>query len=92
MPGDDSALEELIGREVVLDMASMYVILGTLEQIDHRYFILADADVHDLRDSSTTRELYVRDAHQHGITATRKRAYALRGDVVSLSLLDDVLS
>ena len=92
MSGDESALERLIGRQVVLDMTSMYVILGTLEQIDHRYLILADADVHDLRDSSTTRELYVRDAHEHGITATRKRVYAQRSDIVSLSLLEDVLS
>lgn len=35
----------LIGDEVVLDLATPYVILGKLVGEDHRYLILQDADV-----------------------------------------------
>ena len=81
----------LIGDEVVLDLATPYVILGKLVGEDHRYLILQDADVHDLRDSSTTRELYVLDARRHGINPNRLRVLVSREQIVSLSAFADVL-
>ncbi len=85
-------MQELIGEEVVLDMSSMYVHVGTLVSEDHRYFILQNADVHDLRDSSTTRELYVLDCRRHGIGVNRKQVLVNKDQVVSLSKLSDVLA
>lgn len=79
-----------IGSEVVLDLKSQYVCIGTLVGEDHRYFILKNADVHDLRDSSTTREVYVLDCRRHGLNWNRKRVLVRREEVVSLSLLSDV--
>lgn len=90
-PSDDPLLDRLQGQVVVLDLSTPYVCLGTLAGCDHRYLILNDADMHDLRDSSTTRELYVLDARRHGIGSNRKRVYVRREEVVALSLLDDVL-
>ncbi|MFO1095414.1 MAG: hypothetical protein U0992_19220 [Planctomycetaceae bacterium] len=77
---------------VVLDLASPYVVVGTLADEDHRYLVLDDADVHDLRDSSTTRELYVLEVRRHGLGPNRKRVHIRRDDVVGISLLDDVVT
>ena len=91
MDNPTTALDELTGRDVVLDASSPYVYVGTLVGRDHRYLILDNADVHDLRDTTTTRELYVLQSKRHGIRANRKRVLVRREEIVSLSALDDVL-
>ena len=55
-------LEELIGEKVVVDLRSEYVALGTLLRVDERFLELRNADLHDLRDTDTTRELYVAES------------------------------
>jgi hypothetical protein len=87
----DSSLGAAEGREVVLDLASQYVILGALTGSDAHHYILENADVHDLRDTTTSRELYVLDAKRHGINANRKRVFVRKDGVVSLSKLADVI-
>ena len=86
-----SAFEELMGREVVVDVRSTYVILGTLCSADARYLVLEEADVHDLRDTQTNRELYVLESRRHGIHANRRRVLVSREEVVCVSLLADVV-
>jgi small nuclear ribonucleoprotein (snRNP)-like protein len=83
-------IRDLIGETVVLDMHAPYVYIGTLAGTDGQYLVLEEADVHDLRDSSTTRELYVLDSKRHGIGVNRARVYVERNQVVSLSKLSDV--
>ena len=85
-------MDELKGREVVLDVESMFVYVGTLTEVNDKTAILKNADVHDLRDSATTRERYVLDSKLHGIRANRKRVMVQRNQIVSVSLLDDVLA
>ncbi len=85
-------LEDLIGDVVILDMDSHFVLVGTMAEGDHQYVVLEDADVHDLRDSSTTREIYVREIHLHGLTPNRKRVLVQREQIVSVSRLSDVSS
>jgi hypothetical protein len=87
----ESPLEALEGRQVVLDLASQYVILGTFRGRDAHHYIIDNADVHDLRDTTTSRELYVLDAKRHGINANRKRVLVRMDGVVSLSNLADVI-
>ena len=53
--------------------------------------VLEDADVHDLRDSKTTRELYVLDTRLHGVHSNRKRVFVDREQITSISALDDVM-
>ncbi|QDT36291.1 hypothetical protein [Stratiformator vulcanicus] len=89
---DSSTIAKLFGRVVVFDLSSMFVILGTLVEADELHFSLRDADVHDLRDSPTNRENYVRDAKLYGISANRKRVLVRRDEVVSFSAIDDVLT
>ncbi len=88
---NDPRFDALLGRNVVVDVSSQYVFLGRLHGADDKYLILEEADVHDLRDTTTTRELYVLDARRHGISVNRKRVLIAATEVVSLSALDDVV-
>lgn len=90
MSSETSLLQAYFEREIVLDLQGPYVILGRLTGEDHRYLILEDADVHDLRDTKTTRELYVVESRRHGIRTNRKRVLVRKDEVVSFSPLEDV--
>ena len=84
-------MEEFVGKNVVVDVESPYVYVGKLHELRDKTLILRAADVHDLRDSTTTREVYVRDARVHGIQPNRKTVYVRMEKVVSISLLDEVI-
>ena len=84
-------MDEFIGHNVVLDVESMYVFLGRLKHVGDKTLTLQQADVHDLRDSTTTREAYVREARLHGVTPNRSKVLIRLDQVVSLSLLEDVI-
>ncbi len=82
---------ELIGEEVVVDASSPFVYLGRLTEERNGYLILEDADAHDLRDASTTRDRYVLDSRIHGIHVNRRRVWVNLREVVAVSRLQDVL-
>lgn len=84
-------LQALLGRHVVIDVASQFVYLGKFVELDHKYLVLVDADVHDLRDTSTNRENYVVDSRRFGIRKNRERVLVKLGEVVSVSAMDDVI-
>jgi small nuclear ribonucleoprotein (snRNP)-like protein len=87
----ESVLEQLLGREVVIDVAAQFVYLGTLTGADEKYMVLEHADAHDLRDTNTTRELYVVDSKRLGIRRNRERVLVRIEEVVSISALEDVI-
>lgn len=88
---DGAWLKAMVGAEVVVDTASPYVFLGTLRGEENGYLLLEDADAHDLRDSTTTREIYVLESKRHGIRRNRKRVMVRLDDVVAVSKLDEVV-
>ena len=83
--------DELVGKTIVVDLSSLYVIVGTLIGQDQHYLSLENVDVHDLRDTATTRELYVHEIGLHGVAANRSRTLVSRTEVVSLSALEDII-
>ncbi len=89
---NSSEWEQWHGSELVLDISSPYVILGTLASYTPYFLLLKNADVHDLRDSQTTREQYVVDSRRHGIRINRKSVYVATREIVSVSRLKDILS
>ena len=82
-------INEMLNQVVVVDMRSPYVCMGLLTRIDDRALELRDADLHDMRDTVTTRENYIAASHATGIKRNRKRVLLLRDDVVAVSRLDD---
>ena len=91
MSYSDTTFEQLRGREIVIDVASPFVYLGKLTGYDEKYLILEQADVHDLRDTTTTREIYVVDSRRFGIHTNRERVFVRIGEIVSVSALEDVI-
>ena len=65
-------LEELLNQKIVVDMRTPYVCLGTLARCDADFLELKNADLHDLRDGDTTREVYVAESRRTGIKRNRK--------------------
>ena len=84
-------LEEFLGRRVVIDFQSTYVCLGKLSKIDEHFLEVRNADLHDLRDTETSRENYIASSISTGVKRNRKRVLVRRGEIVAVSLLADVV-
>jgi hypothetical protein len=84
-------LQEMIGQKIVVDMRSPFVCLGTLSRVDETYLELRNADLHDLRDTQSTRENYVAASLATGVKRNRKRVLLNRADLVAVSLQADVV-
>ena len=84
-------LDEFLNQKVVVDLSSLFVCLGRLVRYDDHFLELKNADLHDLRDTETTRELYVADSVATGVKRNRKRVIIRRAEVVAVSLLDEVV-
>jgi small nuclear ribonucleoprotein (snRNP)-like protein len=84
-------LDEYLESKVVVDLVSPFVCLGKLTKVDDHFLELKNADLHDLRDTDTTRELYVADSVATGIKRNRKRVLIRRSEVVAISKLEDVV-
>ena len=84
-------LHELVGERVVVDMRSEFVCLGTITRVDDYFVEIKNADLHDLRDTDTTRENYIVESKTTGIKRNRKRVLVLRSDMVAIARLDDVV-
>jgi hypothetical protein len=83
-------LDEFLGEKVVIDLKSPFVCLGTLSRIEEHFLELKGADLHDLRDTETSRENYVAASVRTGIKRNRKKVVLFRADVVAISRLADV--
>jgi small nuclear ribonucleoprotein (snRNP)-like protein len=84
-------LDELLEAKIVVDMVSPFVCLGRLVRYDDHFLELKNADLHDLRDTETTREIYVADSVATGIKRNRKRVLIRRSEIVAVSKLEDVV-
>jgi hypothetical protein len=84
-------IEELLGEKVVVDLRNGFVCLGTLLRLDERFLELGNADLHDLRDTQSTREIYVAESQATGIKRNRKRVLLLRSEVIAIGRLADVV-
>ncbi len=84
-------LDELIDQKVVVDFRGEYVYLGTLKRYDDHFLELRNADLHDLRDTDTSRENYVAASLATGIKRNRKRVIVWRTEVVAISKMEDVV-
>lgn len=84
-------LSDLLDQKVVVDCRSAFVCLGTLKGFDDHFLELRNADLHDLRDTDSSRENYVAGSVATGIKRNRKRVLLTRVDVVAISRLEDVV-
>lgn len=85
-------LAEWVGKLVVIDCSHPYVAIGRLVRATADYLELNDADMHDLRDSTTSRENYLVKTAIHGVGATRRQLIFRMEHVVGISPLDEVVT
>jgi small nuclear ribonucleoprotein (snRNP)-like protein len=83
-------LETMVGQKVVVDLRSEFVCLGTLMGFDDHFLNLKNADLHDLRDTETSRENYVAQSHATGIKRNRKHVLLVRDEIVAIALMSDL--
>ena len=84
-------LDEFLDAKVVIDLVSPYVCLGKLTRYDEHDLELKNADLHDMRDSDSTREHYVVAAARTGIKRNRKRVLIARAEVAAIARLEDIV-
>lgn len=84
-------LDEYLDQKVVVDLRGEYVCLGTLKRFDEYFLELRSADLHDLRDTETSRENYVAASVSTGIKRNRKRVIVARAEVIAVSKFEDVV-
>jgi small nuclear ribonucleoprotein (snRNP)-like protein len=83
-------LKAYVGQIVVVDLRSTYVCLGTLASCDEYFMELLDADLHDFRDSTATREVYVYDSVRYGVRRNRSRVLLRQDEVVAITRFADI--
>jgi len=89
--GPSPKLPELVGQQVVVDTRGPFVYIGRLESWHPDCLVLADVDVHNTADSKTVTDLYLIQSLKHGVRANRRRVHVMGREVVSVSLLSEII-
>ena len=84
-------LDEFLNRRVVVELRGEFVCLGTLLRHDEHFLELRNADLHDLRDTDTSRENYVAASVATGVKRNRRRVLLVRAEIVAIARMDDVV-
>jgi len=85
------ALQEMVGKDIVVDTRSPWMYIGRLESVLGDSLLLRDVDVHDSGETPLPKERYVIDSCATGIKANRRSVYVSLDFVVSASLLSEVI-
>ena len=81
----------LVGEDVVIDTDCSMTYIGRLVEWGEFFVTLADADVHDIAQGTSTKDMYAIEARKHGVQRNRRETIIRKARVISLSLLDDVI-
>jgi small nuclear ribonucleoprotein (snRNP)-like protein len=84
------SLKKYLKKRVVLDTRSSFLYIGKLEKVLENCVVLTDVDVHDSRETATSKEVYVLESKKTGIKANRDRVFINLDYVISFSGLDEV--
>ena len=84
-------LEAFLNEPVIIDTKSSYLFIGTLQKIGDFFLTMVDVDVHDQNDFNKTKEIYVMEAAKYGIKVNRKSVNIVKTEMISISLLSDVV-
>jgi len=86
-----SEMLEFRDKEIVLDTDSSLIYIGRLVDATRHFIVLAEADVHDRKESSTRSEKYLRQCKRFGVRSNRKTVHIRLDRVVSFSVLEHVI-
>lgn len=83
-------LTPYVGQAVVVDLDGPWIVLGRLESWAQDHLVLVHADLHDLREGTSTRDVYALESKTLGVRVNRARVAIPLRQVVAVSRLDDV--
>ncbi len=83
-------MQEFIGSVVVCDLADNYLVVGTLSEAGPHHVAFTQADLHDHRESSSSKDVYLIETRKFGVRANRTRVVVPRQLVIAVSTLDDI--
>ena len=84
-------LRDWIGQTVVVDVTNPTVYIGRLDAADEYFVTLADADDHELRGGTVSKEIYVMEAIRNGLQPSRKLVKLKQAEILSLSRAEDII-
>lgn len=82
---------ELVGQDVVIDTGTPMLYIGRLVSTQNGTAVVEDVDVHDINDTTTTKELYILQSRKYGVKKNRRQVSILLERIVSISRLEDVI-
>ena len=80
----------LNGQVVVVDLDGPWLAFGRLVAASTAWIELADADLHDMREGSSTRDVYALETLKHGVRVNRRRVVLPFSQIIAMSRLEDV--
>ena len=80
----------LLGHVVVVDLDGPWMALGRLDGIAPSWITLTEADLPDLREGTSTRDVYALETQRFGVRVNRRRVVLPVSQIIAVSLLQDV--
>ena len=84
-------LSHLQGEVVVVDTCTPYIYVGAFKEMQENFLVLTDADVHDISEGGSGKEMYAMEARRHGVQKNRTEVMVRKDVITSLSKLEDVI-
>ena len=84
------APDGLLGQVVVVDLDGPWLAFGRLEQAGPAWITLTEADLHDMREGSSTRDVYALETQKLGVRVNRRRVILPLSQIIAVSRLEDV--
>jgi hypothetical protein len=81
---------QLLGEVVVVDLDGPWMALGRLDAIAPSWITLTEADLHDLREGTSTRDVYALETQRFGVRVNRRRVVLPVSQIIAVALLQDV--
>jgi hypothetical protein len=85
-------LADLVGAIVVVDLDGPWLGFGRLTRVTAAWIELSEADLHDLREGSSSRDVYALETQKHGVRVNRRRVVMPLAQIIAVSRLDEVTS
>ncbi|MCG3130360.1 MAG: hypothetical protein FLDDKLPJ_01117 [Phycisphaerae bacterium] len=84
-------LNAFLSELVAVDTDGPILYLGRLAEVTDSGLVLTEADVHDCREGHASKEAYLAEALEQGVTVNRRKVVVLRRVIMSVSRLADIV-
>lgn len=81
-------LAPYLGKLVVADLDEFFLVIGTLREAGPDHLLFTDVDLHDQRESNSTKEVYALESRTIGVRVNRTQVAVPRRRLVAISLLE----